>query len=370
MKTIRYWSAFLSILTLFGLSGCQQEDNEAVTESIRPIKTITLDAKANAVEERRFPALVRATNSSVLSFEVSGKVLEVKVNAGDQVTTGQLLAIIDNESYKLTVQSLEADLKKAEADFRNQDSDYKRKQGLSKKGYVSASDLDQAQASREAARNQVAMAKSQLDIAKRNLRNTELKAPFDGHISTRLVEPFQEVSSGQELFEIDALGELEVKLSLPENLIGRLKLGDTGEVTFPGLANTKILGIVSEIGTHAETANVFPVTLRLQELPESLFPGMTAEVQLLIGQGEQADGFLLPAPAIIAGAGQEPGRHFVFVFDPKTNTVTKTPVTVSGGQKQLARVSEGLKPGDIVAVAGASFLSDGMRVRLLEKLQR
>jgi len=211
------------------------------------------------------------------------------------------------------------------------------------------------------------MAKSQLDSAKRDLRNTVLKAPFGGYISKRLLEPHQEITSGQALFQLDGLEEMEVELMLPENIIGHLKHGDAGTASFPSLQNTHVVGRISEIGTRAEAANAFPVTLRLKERPQGIYPGMTAEVELSIDQGEQAEGFLLPASAIVAGVGTGPGRHFVFVYKEKTGTVQKRPVFISGGQRQMARVSEGLQEGDIVAVAGTSFLSDGMKVLLLDE---
>ncbi|MEW8073968.1 MAG: efflux RND transporter periplasmic adaptor subunit [Candidatus Thiodiazotropha sp.] len=357
----------LAVLALGGLSGCQQDETETKAENIRPIKTITLTAKAQATEERKFSGLVSPANSSTLSFEVSGKVIEITVDVGDQVVAGQRLAVIDDEPFKLKVQSAEADFKKAKANFKHSASDYERKSELAVKGYVSASDLDSALAQRDAARNQEAMALSQLNIAKRDLRKTVLKAPFGGYISKRLVEPHQEIVSGQELLQLDELEEVDVELMLPENIIGYLKHGDAGIASFPSLQGIHVEGRIDEIGTLAEAANTFPVSLRLNQRPDSLYPGMTAEVQLMIDHGEQNEGFLLPASAIVAGVGTGSGRHYVFVYEPESGTVGKRPVFVAGGQRQMARIGEGLKTGDIVAVAGVSFLTDGMKVRLLDE---
>lgn len=373
MGSIRYLSTlkiFLSLLVIAGLSGCQQADTETVIESIRPIKTITLTSKVSAAEQRRFPGILSAAESSTLSFEVAGKIVEIKVDVGDRITKGQLLAVLDDEPLKLGVKSLKADLEKAKADSNNKSGNYTRMKKLIGKGYVSIAELDQAKADAESASNHVSMVTAQLGLANRELRNTTLKAPFDGHISRRLAEPFQKVVSGHDIFEVDALGELEVKVSLPENIIGQLKKGDTGEVTFPGLKTIKVQGVVSEVATHAEKANTFPVTLRLLETNSKLLPGMTAVAQLTIAHDEQAAGFLLPASAIVAGSGKAVGEHFVFIYDPLSKTVHKTSVFVAGGKKDLARVTEGLNIGDTVAVAGASFLSDGLQVRLLEDAQR
>ncbi|MEW8541864.1 MAG: efflux RND transporter periplasmic adaptor subunit [Candidatus Thiodiazotropha endolucinida] len=366
MYKLQYRIILFTMLALGGLSGCQQDETETKVENIRPIKTITLTAKTQATEERKFSGLVSPANSSSLSFEVSGKVIEITVDVGDQVVVGQRLAVVDDEPFKLKVQSAEADFKKAKANFKHSASDYERKSELAVKGYVSASDLDSALAQRDAARNQEAMALSQLNIAKRELRKTVLKAPFGGYISKRLVEPHQEIVSGQELLQLDELEEVDVELMLPENIIGYLKQGDVGIASFPSLQDIHVEGRIDEIGTLAEAANTFPVSLRLDQRPDGLYPGITAEVQLLIDHGEQNEGFLLPASAIVAGVGTGSGRHSVFVYEPQSGAVRKQSVFVSGGQRQMARITEGLRTGDTVAVAGVSFLSDGMKVRLLD----
>ncbi len=134
----------LLLLAAAGLSGCQQAETEAKVDNIRPIKTITLASQVQAIEQRRFPGLVRAVNSSTLSFQVSGKVLEITVDVGDQVAAGERLAAIDDEPFKLKVQSAEADLNKSKANNDNSAGDYERKKGLREKGYISSSDLDQA----------------------------------------------------------------------------------------------------------------------------------------------------------------------------------------------------------------------------------
>ncbi|MET0081134.1 MAG: efflux RND transporter periplasmic adaptor subunit, partial [Candidatus Thiodiazotropha lotti] len=218
MAPIQYFLPVILVATMIGLSGCEQPESDVEVQSIRPIKTITLASQVEAVSHRSFPGIVHATNSSALSFEVSGKVLRIEVNVGDHVTAGQLLAFVDDEPFKLEVQSAQAELGKAKANRDKSVSEYSRKKEMRTKGFISASDLDQALAERDANRNQVTIARSRLDIAKRELRNTRLKAPFSGYISKRLVEPHQEIASGHELFQLDALEVLEVELMLPENI--------------------------------------------------------------------------------------------------------------------------------------------------------
>ena len=345
--------------------GCGGSKEASVEDYIRPIKVVAIGEEVPSADQRRFPGIVQAAESAVLSFQVSGKVLTVNKKEGDSVGFGEVLATIDPEPFELLVQSADADLMKREVDYRNRVKDYERKLALSKKGAVTAADLDLAQANRDAAQSSVTMARSALDIARRDLRNTVLRAPYDGSVSSRSIEPYVDVASGREVFRVDAKGALEVELRVPENVINRLSLGSTGSVTFSTLRGVEIEGIVSEIGSRAVEANAFIVTLRLASRPVGLHPGMTAEAKMSLPGLTDEGGHLLPATAIVPGT--TPDRDFVFVYDPQTKSVRKTFVTIAGGQENMALVVDGIAEGDIVAVAGASFLSDGMKVRLLDE---
>ena len=91
-------------------------------------------------------------------------------------------------------------------------------------------------------------------------------------------------------------------------------------------------------------------------------PGMTAEVSFSLPIEGDVAGFLIPPAAVLMGEEKKTGC--VFVYDPATSTVKKTTVHFKGSQGNLGIVADGLKEGDIIAVAGVSFLLDGMKVHL------
>jgi multidrug efflux pump subunit AcrA (membrane-fusion protein) len=93
-------------------------------------------------------------------------------------------------------------------------------------------------------------------------------------------------------------------------------------------------------------------------------PGMTAEASLTIKDENREAGYVVPIQALLPSP--EPNRGYAFVYDPETSTVKKTPVHSRGTADKNVIVGEGLKAGDIIAVAGVSFLADGMEVKLLE----
>jgi multidrug efflux pump subunit AcrA (membrane-fusion protein) len=92
-------------------------------------------------------------------------------------------------------------------------------------------------------------------------------------------------------------------------------------------------------------------------------PGMTADVALILGEAGSDISYLVPISAIAAG--DAPGQGFVYVFDPQSSTVKKTEVRGRGVQDNRVFVTEGLAPGDVIAVAGVSFLRDGQKVKLM-----
>ena len=92
---------------------------------------------------------------------------------------------------------------------------------------------------------------------------------------------------------------------------------------------------------------------------------MTAEANLFIKDESQQACYLVPLQAILPVEDAKQGH--AFVYDPKTSTVKKTLIHTRGSQHDQAIVHEGLAAGDIIAVAGVSFLADGLKVRLMKK---
>ncbi len=94
---------------------------------------------------------------------------------------------------------------------------------------------------------------------------------------------------------------------------------------------------------------------------------MTAEVSFFLKDESGQSGFLIPLNAFVPS--QEPNRGHLYIFDTQNSMVKKAPVKISGVKDNQAIISEGLGSGDIVAVAGVSFLSDGQKVRLMQKAE-
>jgi RND family efflux transporter MFP subunit len=344
------------------LTACKEKTE--IVEVIRSIKTITISDQATE-QIRKFSGVVAAVDSSGLSFQVGGQVLTVEVDIGDRVKKDQVLAVLDPEPYQLDVDGAQAGLVKSGANVVNTKAELERQKRVFKQGAGAKSDLDAAEYNYKAARSAVNFQTARLNLAKRNLRLTTLLSPYDGAIAWRSVEPHEEVKVGQKVFEIDAKGAMEVKLAVPETTIDRIHIDDPATVTFPTLPGESVKGRITYIGSAAVKANAFPVKVELIEPNEKIKPGMTAEANLSIKDENQQPGYLIPLQAILPVEDAKQGH--AFVYDPKTSTVKKTLIHVRGSQHDQAIVSEGLAAGDIIAVAGVSFLADGLKVRLMKQ---
>jgi RND family efflux transporter MFP subunit len=262
------------------------------------------------------------------------------------------------------VDAAQAELEKAKANVVNTKEEYDRQERVYSQGAGAKSKLEQAKYNYDAARSQVNYQMAKLNLAKRNLSKTMLTSPYDGYIAWRSVDPHEEIKVGQKVFAIDAKGTLEVDLAVPETTINRVHIGTPSTVRFPTMPDHSVKGRISDIGSAAVKSNAFPVKVGLIEPPANINPGMTAEVSLVLKDDSQIAGYLVPLQAILPA--KEVGQGYAFVYDPKTSTVRKTPVQTLGAEQNMTIISEGLSAGDIIAVAGVSFLADGMKVKLME----
>jgi RND family efflux transporter MFP subunit len=356
----------LPVLVLISALTACGEEPPPPTETVRAVRTVTVAEPASG-KVRRFSGVVEAASTSSLSFEVPGNVKEVKVEVGETVSRGQVLATLDDGAFRLKVEAAEATVGRAEVELADSDRESTRLQRIAgrDRGLVSQQMLDQARASYEATRKNLSYAQSRLNLAKRDLDRTVLRAPFDGVVTERHVDPFQEVDRGQRLFDLHAEGVMEAAISIPESEIMQVHLGLPGQIRFPAIPGQTHEGIVTEISSAAGTANAFPVRLTIRGDSEEIRPGLTTEVNLTLGGDREETAYLIPISALVPAEGETASS--VFVFDPETSMVKKTAIEHGGIRADNLIVEKGLEAGDIVAVAGVSFLRDGQPVRLMEQ---
>jgi RND family efflux transporter MFP subunit len=343
------------------LTACKEKVE--IVEVVRAIKTITVSEQATE-KIFKFSGLVAAVDSSGLSFQVGGQVELVKVDIGDRVKKGQVLAVLDPEPYLLKVAEINAELAKSRDNVSKTKAEYERQKRIFEQGAGAERFVETSEYNYKAAASAVNYQIARLDNAKRDLRKTKLLSPYNGTIAWRSIQPNEEVRVGQKVLEINATGKMEVQLAVPETTVDRIHIDDPATITFPTLPGESTKSRISYIGSAAVKANAFPVKVELIDPNEKVKPGMTAEASLTVKAENQKPGFIVPFQALLPAP--EANRGFAFVYDPKTSTVKKTAVRSRGSEDKKAIIYGGLASGDVIAIAGVSFLADGMKVKLLK----
>ncbi|MGI9260405.1 MAG: efflux RND transporter periplasmic adaptor subunit [Woeseiaceae bacterium] len=331
---------------------CSGNDTEEVREPVvRPVKLFTLSA-ASDLEMARYPAVIDAGRYGELSFQISGRLEELAATEGQELTAGDLIARLDPRDF-------ESQLTSARAQFQNAEEEYQRAVRLSKEDAIARSVLEQRLTQRD-------VSQAQLNAAEKALEDSVLLAPFSGVVADVPVRQGQTVSAGQLVTALIDLSTLEVTVNLPARVIAESQeTEDRGTFVFLEAApDVRIPAQYSEANLLADTATqTYGVTFTF-EPPENLIilPGMNATVELSsarrsAGTGENRHSVPLSA---VVGAGDD---TYIWVVDPDSMTVEKRKVVVADGVGEYAIVTEGLVAGEMIASAGASFLSEGMQVQ-------
>ena len=354
-----------AVLALAATLGACGEAAVETEEPVRTIKPFFVNA-ASQGDIRLYSGEIVPADTASLSFTVAGTVNAVEVKQGDDIKNGDVLASLEAEPFELNVAAARSELASARAKYENARLNLSRQRQLYEKEWVAKAVLDQATAENDAAKGQFDLAESRLGLAERDLEKTKLRAPFDGVIAFRNIEPFVEVKAGEAIFQIDSQNAFEVEISVPDSVIGRVEIGAPVTIDAPALPECGCAGEITEIGVEASAANAVPVKAVVSQHNGGLVAGMGVEVGIRLAGGPGDTGFMAPLVAIAPG--DEAAEGYVFKYDPDAGVVRKMPVRGdgSGVNGNLIGVAEGLEAGDVIAAAGVSFLRDGQRVKLLE----
>jgi len=361
---MRSVSVFLA-LTLPILAACE-EKTEAPPPPTRAIKTMVVSERVGE-QERKIAGVVEATTVTDLAFQVGGRVVELNVDIGDTLKAGDIVARIDPAPFEFALRTAKSEVSDAEGRLRDAESKHVQQEALFKKGYTTKTAYDTALANLNSATAALEGARSRRDTAERDLKLTTLTAPFDGRISARYLDRFTEVTGGQKIVQLSAGGQRKVEANVPESMISSISVGDAISVAFPTLRNRTVTGKISQIGARAGNTNSFPVIAVLDEEDAAIKAGMTAEVTFFFKTEETGKAFTIPTPAVLPSGDGTAG--LVFVFDPAASVVRQREVDIVNVKDNDLVVAGGLNEGDIIAVAGVSFLHDGMKVKLLDSSQ-
>lgn len=298
---------------LFLVTGCSGEDSSETQQRSRPVPTVeTVVAQLGTLPlEERLNGSVRAFNQTDIFAEISGPVVEVMVNNGDNVRAGQALVRLRDTEARERVSQAQSNLEIAQAQLRQtmarleaQRTQLDRVQQLASRDLQSRAELEQLQsevmaleATRQLNEAQVRQARSILNERQNDLEVTTIRAPISGIVGQRNAEIGQQVNSGTRLFQIGDLDRMRVQVTLTETMLSRIRTGMRTQVTSPAFGDSVITARVTRISpflnpvTHTADAEI-----EIENPDRLLRPGMFVNVDIFYGDTEQAT--LVPNNAI------------------------------------------------------------------------
>lgn len=298
---------------------------------------------------------VTAYEEMQLGVEISGqRVTALPVDVGQWVKRGQVLLQLDHRTLDSELAQADASLRQAQAAQELARLNYERSAKLAAQQLISASSLDELRANRINAEAQTATARAARDAAQLRRDFADLRAPADGLISKRLVQPGQVVSAGTELLRLIRDGRLEWRAELPENQLAEVAVGNTVELPYGGeVVSGRLRAVTPGVDAQTRTGTLYADL----PTPGPLKPGIFVEGRIVTGDGQA---LTIPTAAIV----QRDGHSYVFSVTDKQQAARHRVRTGQAVNGQTA-ILEGLKAGDRVVVDGAGFLGEGDRVRVV-----
>ena len=311
-------------------------------------------AFAEPVGRIELTGLVRAEKRSKLAFVVAGRLDKRPAGIGDVVRKGQALAQIDMSGYRNQVGAARAAQRQAQAQRDQLARDVARADKLVNAKALGIKELERVQSGLDGATAGLSLCAIQLAEAKRELRESTLRAPFDGVVSEVFAEPGEFVAPGAPILALSNTTDLEIEVEVPESIIAALRKASEVRVSFPLADIPAATGVIKSVGEVASSqGRLFPVLVSLPTR-DDLLAGMTAKVELTIKRPPQ---LAVPVEAVLDPSGTSP-----FVFRVRDSVLERVYVTPVDIENDRVLVDSELLETDLVVVEGHIHLDDGQGV--------
>lgn len=354
----------LAAVLLYSLSGSKAKPEDKKAAAAKPALTVT----TTTPQQVMLPVTLAANGNLVawqeasVGTETSGlRVAEVRVNVGDRVRRGQVLATFASDTVRAEVAQARANLAEAEAAAAEAASNAQRARSLQTTGALSASQINQYLTAEKTAQARVQAARALFDAQQVRLAQTAVHAPDDGVISARTATVGAVVGSGTELFRLIRKGRLEWRAEVTSTELGRITTGTTAIVT--AASGARLGGRVRTIGPTIDPQNrTALVYVDVHPLPGpaagSARAGMFARGEFDLGA---VPTLTVPQQSVVV----REGFNYVLQVNPDSR-VSQVKVQIGRIAGDRLEIVSGLTAGARIVASGAGFLNDGDLVRIAD----
>jgi HlyD family secretion protein len=420
---VRKVTGILLAFCIMALVSCEKKQNEipgvkAILVEVAPVR------QGNIARELKFTGNVEANTEVQVYPKFTAKIEEMKVDSGDSVTRGDVIALLESDELRAQLAQAEAALAvvqakltqvqvgarpeelaqaedlvaKARANLRDAENNYGRMKTLYQRGTVARRQFEAAELTytvakaelnsaverlemlrqgatreeRQALRAQVNQARATLDLARIRLSYARITSPIDGTISERFFDPGNLAVPARALVTIVQMDTVKVVVYFPEDLIRYMTPGIHARLTVAAYPDKLFHGRIEKVSpTLNPDTRMFSAEIGVVNGEGLLRPGMFTRVTLSVDPHPNA--LLVPKEAVLyreeysANAGSSRGEvlrsHYLFVVD---NGRARMRTIVLGHESSTAvEVSEGLERGERVVIRGLHQLKDGDRVTVI-----
>ena len=329
----------------------------------RPIELIAAELHTikprGLVDVVRFTGTTQPIDQTIVKGRVAGRLAEVLVREGDRVTKGQLLARFETNELQSRVNERQSALDAARADARWTTRDLGDKETLAKRNIVSQSALDAARSTAENKASMVSVSEAQLEIAQRNLSDTEVKAPFDGVVGERIANQGESLPIDGKILALLDTSHVEIAAQMPAADVVRLKVDQPATVTLEGFGDREFQGRITRISPTAQPGSrSIPVYVEISDRHDALRGGLFAMGSVVVAE----KGHALAVPA----AAMRKDDQGDYVLAVENGVLVKKPVGAvrTWSRGELVEV-KGLESGMTIVSAPLPGLKAGQPVKVL-----
>jgi membrane fusion protein (multidrug efflux system) len=361
MKTIvQLKTAFLFLCLMF-LLGCQGDKADQLSGENSRISVTAAQIETMDVHHYLKQTGTLLANETVLvKSEAQGKIKEICFEEGTKAGKGDILVKIEDVKLRAETKRLKAQIEQYKVQLANTEKTLKRKRRLLKGAVVPEQEFDDLAAQQGIEKAIIKQVQANLIIAQEKLDDTEIRSPFDGITSERLVSVGDYIAVGDPIVTVVQVDPLKVSIRIFEKFKEKIHIGMPAEVTVEAFHGEVFVGSVYFISPDVDVkTRTFLMKAIVPNPDNRLNPGMFANIS--IEYEKHKDAIIVPWEAVV----QLEDRAFVFTI--VENKAHQVPVTVLKVFDDKAEVAGSLTPGQQVILEGKFTVEEGDMVVVQDK---
>jgi HlyD family secretion protein len=355
---VRVWAALGLWAAAVGMVCAAEPAKSASAAKPSLTVTVTTPQTASLAQKINANGSLAAWQEAIIGAEANGlKITEVRVNVGDRVQRGDVLATLQSDTLRAELAQAEAALAEATASAQEAKAQSDRARSLQQQGFFSNAQLSQTLAADASAQARVQSARAIVQLQTVRLAQTQVRAPDGGVISARQATVGSVVGVGTELFRLIRQGRIEWRAEVTAAEIGRIQVGALVQVK--AASGQQLQGKVRMVApsVDAQTRNAI-VYVDLPAATGSARAGMYAQGEIALGQSQA---LTVPQSAVVVRDG------FSYVYTVGADQkVSQLKVQTGRQSGDRVEVTSGLKSDARVVASGGAFLNHGDTVRVVE----